>query len=986
MDLSLRPTLVRMAAFLLLAMALDAPIAMPAATRGGAQTGTDETNGTNTAALEELSRRFERELESHRPPLYWNLMASELEPQRSLNRNPDIQLMYIDDRGHPAFYGVENLNAARTISTDDVWPGGAGGFSLSGSGTVLADLGVWDAGAVRGAHQELTGRTTQGDSPGSTHWHATHVAGTMIAGGVNASAQGMSYQGRLTAFDWNNDAAEMATAAANGMEVSNHSYGLVAGWYWDGPNNQWFWYGDRTISTTEDYRFGFYDAVAQGWDQIAVNAPHYTIVKSAGNDHQEGPVAGTWHWHWSGGWVWSNDSHDLDGGTDGFDCIPTYGVAKNVITVGAVRDIPGGWTQPSDPSILGFSSRGFADDGRIKPDLVANGENVFSCTDAGNNTYTNASGTSMATPNVAGSVNLLVRHYAAVEGGLPLASTMKAILIQTADEAGSNPGPDYTYGWGLMNTRAAAQFIQSGATSRVYLGQVDNGTVHELLTYVPGGSFKATLCWTDPAGTPPSPSLNPTTPMLVNDLDLRLESMNDGTIYRPWVLDPTNPANAATTGDNTLDNVEQIYAASLPTGGYKVTVTHKGTLASSQIFSLVASEDLGLPVYMDYADHNVGNLVLTMTDHGTLGFRDDSQLEGSGFIFPADGSNLLFIGGLWVSQGAGYVAARDYSAEPEQEWTVSTSPDGHVVVNYEGTSDQDIRSRYTDGAAATPRDLYVQQESWAWSAAPDEDFVIVRFLIKNRGASELTDLYAGKFMDYDLGDVDSNTGAVNAERNLVYITNGSGIHAGVRLIEGDPVQVGNLTLVDNPTYVWPQAYVLDADKLAFLRASDQDHVLTDGSTPSDYSVLLSAGPFNLAPGDTIEVVFAIVGGENLEDLEANADRAHSLYTSITQGSADVALALADQEGMVLLPTAPNPSDAATTVRYQLRRRMPLTLAVHDAQGRRIRLLDRGIRDAGPHALVWDGRDERGRRAASGIYFLWLAAEGETRSVRILRLP
>jgi hypothetical protein len=996
MALSLRPILVRLAGLPTLAAALTLSagpplaVALTLAATLPATAGTAGQTEPNTAALEELSRRFEREVESRRTQLYRDLLASDQEPQASMNRNPDIQLMYIDDRGVPVFYGIQNLNAARTISTDDVWPGGGAGFSLSGSGTVYADLGVWDAGAVRGTHQELTGRTTQGDSPGATHWHATHVAGTMIAGGVNGSAKGMSYQGQLTAFDWTSDASEMATAAANGMEVSNHSYGLVAGWYWDAAISNWVWYGDLSVSTAEDYKFGFYDSVAQSWDQIAYNAPLYTIVKSSGNDHQEGPVAGTAHWHWApgSGWVWSSDTHDLDGGTDGFDSIPTYGVAKNVITVGAVKDVPGGWTQPSDAVILGFSSRGFPDDGRIKPDLVANGENVYSCTDAGNGTYANASGTSMATPNVTGSVNLLVRHYVAAEGGLPLASAMKAILIQTADEAGPNPGPDYVYGWGLMNTQAAAQLIQGAAAGHVYQGQVDNGTVHELLVYLPAaGPFRATMCWTDPAGTPPSPSLNPTTPMLVNDLDLRVESLNDGTIYLPWTLDPTNPGNAATTGDNTLDNVEQIYSASLPAGGYKITVTHKGTLASSQVFSLVCSEGMGIASYSAYADHNVGNVVLSMTDQGSLGFRDDTQAEGSGFIFPAGGSNLVYIGGLWVSEGDDYVANRDYSAEPEKEWTVSAVPDGHLRVDYDGISDQDIRAGFTDGAASSPRDLYVRQESWAWSGSPDEDFVIVRYIIENTGASTRTDLYAGTFMDYDLGTYTSNTGAVDAARSFAYVTDTSGVHAGLQLIRGDvdPDAVGNLTLIHNPTYVWPQNYVLDADKLAFLQASDPDHVLSEGTSPDDYGVLASVGPFDLASGETNEVVFAILGGAGLADLETNANRAQILYATITWGSADVAPDFPGPEGTRLLPNAPNPFRSTTTVRFQLQRPAAITLAVHDAQGRRIRLLAQGTRDAGSHALIWDGRDEAGRTAASGVYFLRLLTEGGTDSGRIIRL-
>ena len=87
---------------------------------------------TQRDKLEELSREFTRELEERRPPLYYDLLQSEKTPQKWLNENRDIQLMYIDRLGHPIYYTVSNLNAARTISTDDVWPGAISGLSWTG--------------------------------------------------------------------------------------------------------------------------------------------------------------------------------------------------------------------------------------------------------------------------------------------------------------------------------------------------------------------------------------------------------------------------------------------------------------------------------------------------------------------------------------------------------------------------------------------------------------------------------------------------------------------------------------------------------------------------------------------------------------------------------------------------------------------------------------------------------------------------------------
>ncbi len=493
----------------------------------------------------------------------------------------------------PRYYMTDNLNAADSVSTDEVWPGGSAGLSLTGSGMVL---GEWDGGKVRSTHQEFGGRVTQSDSASTLSAHSTHVAGTMIAAGVAAQAKGMAYQATLGARDWNSDSAEMASAAAGGLLLSNHSYGIITGWYYNYlGDGLWVWFGDESVSTVEDANFGFYDSETQTWDQIAVNAPYYLIVKSAGNDRNDsGPTPGTQHWYYSNtthNWALSTAVRDPDGGTTGYDTLPTSGVAKNILTVGAVGDLIGGWSSAAGVSMSSFSGWGPTDDGRIKPDLVANGVGLYSSISSNDSSYASYSGTSMAAPSTTGSLALLQQHYQNTHGGSSLRSaTLKALVLNTTDEAGSYSGPDYAFGWGLLNTLSAAQLISQLDSSAALVEQsLTNGSTYSLTITATGGPIRATLAWTDPAATPPTWSLDPTTSMLVNDLDLRLSQ--GGSTWYPWVLDPANPASAATTGDNSRDNVEQIYLAA-PTSGqsYTLTVSHKGSLSSApQPFSLVVS-------------------------------------------------------------------------------------------------------------------------------------------------------------------------------------------------------------------------------------------------------------------------------------------------------------------------------------------------------------------------------------------------------------
>ncbi|MBU0637333.1 MAG: S8 family serine peptidase, partial [Planctomycetes bacterium] len=489
--------------------------------------------------------------------------------------------------GLPKYYMTLNEDAADTISTDECFPGGSSGLGLTGNGVTL---GIWDGGGVRTSHQEYGGRAVQIDSPGSTHYHSTHVAGTMIASGVVGSAKGMSPAADLDCWDWDNDDGEIRSAASSGLLVSNHSYSYITGWYYNSSYGEWFWYGDISVSQAEDNWFGLYTSYTQDIDDIAFDNPYYLMCRSAGNDrNDDGPGAGGGHYYYDGGWKWGYTTRDPDGP---WDCIGTTAIAKNILAVGAVDDISGGYSGPGSVSMSSFSSYGPPDDGRVKPDICGNGISLYSTDDDSNSDYTTLSGTSMSSPNVAGSLGVLIEHWRDTHAGDMLAATLKGLVLHTADEAGPGNGPDYMYGWGLMNTLTAAETISEDVAEPLTITEnsIATGGSFELYTTTDGSSseLRATICWTDPPGTPPGNLLNPPDLMLVNDLDLRIEKASPSTTYYPWVLNPGSPGSAASTGDNYRDNVEQVVVYSPGTNSYTIQVTPDGSLSGgSQNFSLI---------------------------------------------------------------------------------------------------------------------------------------------------------------------------------------------------------------------------------------------------------------------------------------------------------------------------------------------------------------------------------------------------------------
>ncbi|MFO7670574.1 MAG: S8 family serine peptidase [Bacteroidales bacterium] len=549
------------------------------------------------------------------------IQAIELNPERirTIQRAAELgiprRIQYPDGRivairrigfnGKPEYLTTSNLNAAWTISTNRVWKNGGAGLDLTGEGLVV---GIWDAGVFRSSHREFGERGRLMNTEAEVLSHPTHVSGTIGARGIDGDARGMASMVILEAYDWENDLQEMDAAAAEGLLLSNHSYGYIVGFDYNSEEQRWEWWGDTQISQKEDYLFGYYHQEARAFDQVAYDHPGYLIVKSAGNDRGEGPEPGSEHYVWEDGeWISSNAVRQIDGGEDGFGTMGPISTAKNILVVGAVEDLPAGFIDPSGVDITGYSALGPTDDGRVKPDVVTNGSALYSTNSTSDSAYRFMSGTSMSAPGATGSMALLQEYHFKRVGHYLNAASLKGVVLHTADDAG-NPGPDYTYGWGVVNTGKAAEVIGDSTRQRIFENLLADQDQVRISFFCDGSEpVKVTLCWTDPSGEVPAPSLNPTDRILVNDLDLRVIRNLDGQKYRPFVLDPVQPSKPASAGDNILDNVEQVVLSAPVKGFYEVVVSHKGVLREgNQSFSLIIS-GLSDDFYASGVYHLTGN-------------------------------------------------------------------------------------------------------------------------------------------------------------------------------------------------------------------------------------------------------------------------------------------------------------------------------------------------------------------------------------------
>lgn len=481
---------------------------------------------------------------------------------------------------------------ARAAALSSVTPLHAAPYDLTGEGVKIA---VFDIGMPEATHPEFGGRITRMTASGSASTHPSHVTGTIAARGINTLAKGMAPSAQIVALEVDDEWFKTKDnhLVQQGLRADNNSWGYVLGWNQNNESGGWEW----AVGTRE--LFGSYSYETQVNDALAVKTGTL-LVHSAGNDNNDfGPdVAPFVHKHLaepddSRTYCYSangsgndcsapcqrceTERHPKDGP---FFSIGLVASAKNIVSVGAINE---------NKTTTSFSSRGPTLDGRIKPEVVAKGSSQFS-TSTGTG-YTSLSGTSMSAPVVTGISALLIEQWRRSMGGTnPESSMLRALLIHGAEDIG-NPGPDFTFGFGLVNAKASVDAVRNDSNGgKIRSDLLTTGQSREYnVNFTAGQPARVTVAWLDPEG---AFNEEDALPKLINDIDMKVIDPS-GAEIRPWILDAANPEAPATRGVNNRDNVEQIEIASPAGGSHRIVVTGRAIAKGPQRFSLVTNGTIG---------------------------------------------------------------------------------------------------------------------------------------------------------------------------------------------------------------------------------------------------------------------------------------------------------------------------------------------------------------------------------------------------------
>lgn len=538
----------------------------------------------------------------------------------------------------PVFLSEDDKPANRSANLTPLQNGtltGLGGTLITGTGINIL---VMDGGRAHNTHQEFGGATNgplkvvnMEAATVAKSSHTTNVTGIILASGaysgtINWSdgtsssvsdAQGVikNASTKNYTFSTTDLGTNYQKLAAYGENISNHSYGVNLGWaYRTSPTEGYYWVGNYEMNTLDTYS-GSYHANDADFDKIVYTNPNQIVVKSAGNYYLTGPDGILPNFKYNS----ATSTYVPFAATDvlpapncslGYNCIGWGSLAKNVIVVGATNQLAttnNQYTTSGDVIKADFSSAGPRKDGGIKPDISAVGVDIVSPTystsaPTANNYYSKGAGTSFAAPIISGIAGALTQVSRTVNNNSSFvykADEMKALLTHTANEAG-NPGPDVWYGWGFADATKAAQLIIDKKDKKAYFERNSLSSGVNFTKDVKaktGEPLKVTLSWIDPAAVPftsDNDLQNNHASRLINDLDVRIIDTTNNTTYYPWKLNINDPMANATTGDNTVDNVEQI-VINAPVAGrtYRVQVSNKGNLvndsgaSSSQNYALI---------------------------------------------------------------------------------------------------------------------------------------------------------------------------------------------------------------------------------------------------------------------------------------------------------------------------------------------------------------------------------------------------------------
>lgn len=536
-------------------------------------------------------------------------------------------------------------------------------------------------------------------------------------------------------------------------------------------------------------------------------------------------------------------------------------------------------------------------------DISAPGNNIYST--VSNNGYTTMSGTSMSSPIAAGAAGIIKSHFPAYNA----LQVGEQLRVTCDDIYGLATNANFKGRLGKGRINMANSLTQSLPSVRMNPINFTDGNDDAFVagdTIKISGDFLNYLAPTNNCTVTLSAQTNPTYVNIINAnytigaLNTLATTNNNNAPFKV-IVNPAAPPNAVVL--------------------FRLSYADGSTYTDFQTFELI--------INVDYINVTINDVYTTITSKGRSCYNGDGQTQGLGFVYRD--SSLAYECGLMIGTSTTKVVntVRNTTATPDNDFAsmVRVAIDNPTVI-----SDFDLSGKFNDNnaAASAKLNIEVKHRSFTWNAPGDMNYVMVQYNIKNTSANALSNMYAAIFTDWDIQNYSANKSDQNPTLKLgySYATTSTQLYAGVKVLSNTPF---NMYAADNVTGGVGGINLADgfdtSEKYQTMSTSRPQAGVTGAG--NDVINIVSTGPFNVPAGDSIIVAFALIGGDNLAELETGATNAQIRYDAAFP---TITTINENNNESVSLNVYPNPSNGNVTFNFKLNDTEKVQIVVYDLEG------------------------------------------------------
>ncbi|MDT8322649.1 MAG: S8 family peptidase [Bacteroidota bacterium] len=612
-----------------------------------------------------------------------------------------------------------------------------------------------------------------------------------------------------------------------------------------------------------------------------------------------------------------------------------YAISRGAIVVAAAGNTGSeGITTPGAyPNVLSVSNTNSAD--RISGsstygswvDVAAPGTDILSCVINNDGAYQNFTGTSMASPYVAGLAALVKSHRPAL--------TPEQIFEQ------------------IRVTTDPVDALQN----RRYHRKIGSGRINAFRALTESSPALRLVDWSFSDATYGNGDGIPDQGEML-EIVMRWQNLLDAT---------QNAVITLTTGNARVQITDSVFVAgSVPTFGEVTNATQPFLLRIEDSYAPNNQVDLFFTIedgeYTDYGavffiqqptyrDHDINDIRVTVTNDGNIGFDDLSGVTGSGLRYKGR-ENVLFEGAMILGAEVNKTplvvdVARTGSGSQMDDF----SGEGLFHIRTPGIiAEQEGMGKFGDGNAPLSHRLQteVTLHSFAFTRPEAANMVFLRYTIHNNSGNTHENFHAGLFFDWDVGRNSQTDIALFNDSLKLAMTYDSTGYPRV------PVAVGCVLLTPAlGTAYWGINNRDNDDDMRIgiyngFSKEEKWKALSSGIVQpvagiTDVSQVISAGPVDLAPGDSLVVGFALIAADSPREVMASVPHSLALWDTINRrfDPTDIAGPRPLPGKLQLHAIAPHPvrtSHSAVTVDFSSATSGRLRAAIYDLRGRRVTTL------------------------------------------------